>query len=37
MCYQTGQVYLLLTLKKVGWHEPFMLDLIRTAFNVQKR
>ena len=24
-------------LKKAGWHEPFMLDLIRAAFHVQKR
>ena len=24
-------------LKKAGWHNPFMLDLIRAAFHVQKR
>ena len=24
-------------LKKAGWHEPFMLDLIRAASHVQKR
>ena len=24
-------------LKKAGWHEPFMLDLIRAAFHAQKR
>ena len=24
-------------LKKAGWHNPFMLDLIRAAFDVQKR
>ena len=23
--------------KKAGWHEPFMLDLIRAASHVQKR
>ena len=24
-------------LKKAGWHNPFMIDLIRAAFHVQKR
>ena len=24
-------------LKKARWHEPFMLDLIRAAFHVQRR
>ena len=24
-------------LKKAGWHNPFMLDLIRAAFHAQKR
>ena len=24
-------------LKKAGWHNPFMLDLIRAAFLIQKR